>query len=52
LNPPGEYPEKQREPVWPEYGLNLNLAGYSGQGEQIRVSWFPHARVETGRAES
>lgn len=45
---PREYREKQPEPVWPDYGLNLNLVGYSGQGEQIRVAWFDHARVETG----
>lgn len=40
-----QYKEKQREPTWPEYGLNLNLVGYNSFGEQVRVSWFAHARL-------
>jgi GNAT superfamily N-acetyltransferase len=40
-----EYAEKQREPVWPDWGLNLGLVGYTPRGQQIRVSWFRHARV-------
>ena len=43
--PPNAYGEKQRDPVWAEGGLNLNLVGYSRRDEQIRVSWFEHARV-------
>ena len=34
---------KQREPMWPEYDLNLNFVGYTNKGEQIRVAWFKHA---------
>lgn len=41
-----EYKAKQREPMWPEYGLNLNLVGYNNMGSQIRVSWFKHGRVD------
>jgi hypothetical protein len=41
-----EYKLKQREPMWPEYGLNLNLVGYNNVGSQIRVAWFNHALVE------
>jgi hypothetical protein len=40
-----EYGEKQREPVWPDWGLFLTLAGYTPRGEQVRVAWFKHARV-------
>jgi hypothetical protein len=40
-----QYTEKQRKPVWPEYGMNLNLVGYNSFGEQIRVSWFKHTRL-------
>ncbi len=41
-----EYRIKQHEPTWPEHGLHLNLVGYTQRGEQIRVAWFNHARVE------
>jgi len=41
-----EYKFKQREPLWPEYGLNLNLVGYNNVGSQIRVAWFKHGLVE------
>ncbi len=40
------YRRKQREPMWPEYGLDLNLVGYTADGRQIRVAWFRHARLE------
>ena len=40
-----EYAEKQREPVWPDWGLNLGLVGYTLKNQQIRVAWFRHARV-------
>jgi hypothetical protein len=40
-----ELREKQREPIWPIYGIDLNLAGYTPGGEQIRVGWFRHARL-------
>jgi hypothetical protein len=43
-----QYREKQHQPLWPEHGLHLNLAGYSDRGEQIRIAWFDHARVEMG----
>ncbi|HEY4125817.1 MAG TPA: hypothetical protein VGM36_14450 [Rhizomicrobium sp.] len=41
-----EYKQKQREAMWPEYGLNLNLIGYNNVGSQVRVAWFKHAHVE------
>lgn len=41
-----EYKQKQREPMWPEYGLNLNLIGYNNVGSQVRVAWFKHGLVE------
>jgi hypothetical protein len=40
-----EYVEKQREPIWPEWGLNLNFVGFSENGRQLRVSWFKHAKL-------
>jgi len=43
--PTNAYPDIRGEPVWAEGGLNLNLVGYSRAGEQLRVSWFGHARV-------
>jgi hypothetical protein len=36
--------ELKRLPVWPKTGLNL--VGYTVDGQQIRVSWFEHARLE------
>lgn len=41
-----ELREKQREPIWPIYGIDLTLIGYTSRGEQIRVGWFRHARVD------
>lgn len=38
--------ERARYPMWPEHGMHLNLVGYAPQGQQIRVAWFEHARVE------
>jgi len=43
--PGGAYKEERGQPVWAEGGLNLNLVGYNRAGEQIRVSWFRHARI-------
>jgi len=43
--PVNAYPDRRAEPVWTEGGLNLNLVGYLNSGEQLRVSWFAHARV-------
>lgn len=40
-----EYEEKQREPIWPDWGLFLTLVGYTPRNEQIRVAWFRHARI-------
>lgn len=34
---------KAREPLWPH--TRLNLVAYTGEGVQIRVAWFDHARV-------
>ena len=30
-------------PLWPDHGMDLNLACYLASGEQLRVAWFPHA---------
>jgi len=37
-----------RVPVWPNApGLNgLVLVGYTPAGQQVRVSWFEHARLD------
>lgn len=43
--PVGMYRERWREPVWADEGLNLNLVSYLRSGEQVRVSWFGHARI-------
>jgi hypothetical protein len=36
--------DKLREPIFKPFGLVL--VGYTARGEQIRLAWFPHARVE------
>lgn len=41
-----EYAEKQREPIWYDFGLLLAVAGFTPRGEQIRVGWFRHARFD------
>jgi len=38
-----ELGEKAHNPVWSEYYGNLNLAGFTQKGEQVRVAWFRHA---------
>lgn len=38
--------ERASYPMWPEHDVHLNLVGYTPQGQQIRVAWFKHARVE------
>ncbi|HYG25947.1 MAG TPA: hypothetical protein VD906_03490 [Caulobacteraceae bacterium] len=40
-----EFKDWQREPVWPDWGLNLTLIGYTPRNQQIRVAWFRHARI-------
>lgn len=40
-----EFGDKQREPVWHDWGVDIVLAGYLPTGEQIRIGWFAHARV-------
>lgn len=37
---------KGLEPIWHDWGTDLVLAGYTQRGEQIRVGWFRHARLE------
>jgi hypothetical protein len=44
--PAGAYKDARSEPIWLDGGLNLTLVGYLPGGEQLRVSWFRHARVE------
>jgi hypothetical protein len=36
--------EQSKRPLWPQTGLNL--VGYTPKGEQIRIVWFAHARLE------
>ena len=38
----------QLKPAWPEHDLHLNLAYYLENGQQVRVAWFKHARLEAG----
>ena len=40
---------RQRCPLW--VNTHLNLVGHTPRGEQIRISWFAHAEVETGRTD-
>jgi GNAT superfamily N-acetyltransferase len=41
-----ELRDKQREPLWPYLGVDLTLVGYNERGEQMRVCWFNHARLD------
>ena len=36
--------EMKRLPKWPRSGLDL--VGYTQDGQQIRVAWFDHARLD------
>ena len=38
------FEEMKRRPKWP--GSGLNLVGYTEEGQQIRVAWFDHARLD------
>ena len=40
-----EYAQMQREPIWTHWGVDLTLIGYTPRNQQIRVSWFRHARL-------
>jgi len=40
-----EFGEKQSQPVWHDWGVDIAVAGYTPSGEQIRVGWFAHARI-------
>lgn len=40
------FAEKQKRPLWPEWDMNLNLVGYAPNGQQIRVAWYKHAKLE------
>ncbi len=40
-----EFGEKQRQPVWNDWGVDIAVAGYLPTGEQIRIGWFAHARL-------
>lgn len=50
----GEFGDIARRPIWSDSdeGLQLNLVGYMPDGQQIRVAWFEHARVEIDRVEA
>jgi hypothetical protein len=41
-----ELDEKSKNPVWGEYYGNLNLVGFTDRGDQIRLAWFRHARLD------
>ena len=41
-----ELMRKGLEPIWHDWGTDLVLAGYTQRGEQIRVGWFRHAKLE------
>lgn len=41
-----ELRRKSLEPIWHDWGTELVMCGYTQRGEQIRISWFPHARFE------
>ena len=36
--------QRQRDPVWEN--TRLNLAGFMGDGRQVRVAWFAHAKYD------
>lgn len=36
--------QRQRDPVWEN--TRLNLVGFLGDGRQVRVSWFAHAKYD------
>jgi hypothetical protein len=40
-----EFGEKQSQPVWNDWGVDIAVAGYMPGGEQIRIGWFAHARL-------
>jgi GNAT superfamily N-acetyltransferase len=37
--------EKAKDPVWTDPYANLNLAGFTPKGGQVRLAWFRHAQV-------
>ena len=41
-----ELGSKAVHPQWADYNIHLNLAGFDQHGDQIRVAWFRHARLE------
>ncbi len=40
----------QREPVREHLGMTLNFVGYSPKGQQVRIVWFDHAKLEDDAA--
>lgn len=41
-----ELMRKGLEPIWFDWGTDLVLAGYTQRGEQIRIGWFRHTKLE------
>ena len=41
-----ELGSKAVHPQWADYNIHLNLVGFDPHGDQIRVAWFRHARLE------
>jgi GNAT superfamily N-acetyltransferase len=41
-----ELQRKGLEPIWHDWGVDLVLTGYTQRGEQIRIGWFRHVRLD------
>lgn len=41
-----ELMRKGLEPIWYDWGTDLVLCGYTQRGEQIRIGWFRHTKLE------
>ena len=41
-----ELMRKGLEPIWFDWGTDLVLCGYTQRGEQIRIGWFRHTKLE------
>lgn len=42
-----ELMRKGLEPIWYDWGTDLVLCGYTQRGEQIRIGWFRHTKLES-----
>ena len=46
-----ELMRKRLEPIWFDWGTDLVLCGYTQRGEQIRIGWFRHTKLEAPAAQ-